>query len=423
MRNTLLAIAFLASLPARGAADFTVEIEQITFGPKHHFFGYIGQCRTIPWNRSGRYIVGLRADFQDRMPGPQDAADVILIDTQAGNAVRVADRTRAWNPQQGTMLYWNPDAPETQFFFNDRDPATNKVFCVLFDTSKGSAGARVREYRFPDTPFANSGVAQNGGRFAGINYGRLARLRPVTGYPGAYDWTAGADHPDDDGIFTVATATGEKQLLVSFKQMAEALRPRHPDVAKAALFINHTLWNRDDDLLYFYVRGNWRRQGPRVNVPCVVGADGRGLKPLSHFFGGHPEWEFGHRMIGSHGGRQVIYDIDREAFVDTMGDRSVFPSPGGDIALSPDGKWFVNGYGKGGANYYVIYRRSDGAHVRTRGFDQRGWPGGDLRNDPSPCWNRDGTQILIPAITREGKTMTRQMFRLTVKTKAAPQGA
>ena len=76
------------------------------------------------------------------------------------------------------MLYWNPEAPETQFFFNDRDPKTNHVFCVLFDVSKGK---RVEEYRFSDTPIGNSGVAQNGGFFLGINYGRLARLRPVTG--------------------------------------------------------------------------------------------------------------------------------------------------------------------------------------------------------------------------------------------------
>ena len=33
-----------------GAAGYS--IEQLTFGPRHHFFGYIGHASTIPWNAS-----------------------------------------------------------------------------------------------------------------------------------------------------------------------------------------------------------------------------------------------------------------------------------------------------------------------------------------------------------------------------------
>ena len=90
------------------------------------------------------------------------------------------------------MFYWNPEAAEKQFFFNDRDIETGKVFCVLYDIEQGR---RVKEYRFEDTPFGNGGVAQNGGHFLGINYARMARLRPVTGYAGAYDWTGDEKHP------------------------------------------------------------------------------------------------------------------------------------------------------------------------------------------------------------------------------------
>ena len=44
------------------------EVTQITTGPKHHLFGYIGHALTIPWNESGRYIVSMRTDFFKRMP-------------------------------------------------------------------------------------------------------------------------------------------------------------------------------------------------------------------------------------------------------------------------------------------------------------------------------------------------------------------
>ena len=116
--------------------SFELKIEQLTSGTKHRFFGYIGQCQTIPWNASGRYILGLEVDEIDRLPEPEDAATVILIDTQDGNKIIRVDRTHAWNPQQGTMFYWHPLAAETQFFFNDRDVDSGKVYTVLYDIEK-----------------------------------------------------------------------------------------------------------------------------------------------------------------------------------------------------------------------------------------------------------------------------------------------
>ena len=67
---------------------------------------------------------------------------------------------------------------------------------------------RLREYRFEDTPVGNGGVSQAGGAFAAINYARMARLRPVTGYPEAWDWTVGEKHPEDDGVFRVDVRHG-----------------------------------------------------------------------------------------------------------------------------------------------------------------------------------------------------------------------
>ena len=113
------------------AGDPSIQVKQITFGPKHHLFGYIGHVQNIPWNQGGRYIVALQTTFQERMPNPGEAADIVLVDTQKDFAIKIVDQTRAWNPQQGTMLYWNPDSPETQFFFNDSDVDSHKVFTVL----------------------------------------------------------------------------------------------------------------------------------------------------------------------------------------------------------------------------------------------------------------------------------------------------
>lgn len=391
------------------AAGIELEVSQLTSGPKNHFFGYIGHVKNIPWNGDGRYIVALRTDFQDRMPSAGDAADVVLIDARRGNTVEVIDRTRAWNFQQGTMFYWNPKSPDTEIFFNDRDPKTNHVFTVLYDIKKRR---RLRRYRFADTPFGNSGVAQNGGRFLGISYGRLARLRAVTGYPESFDWTAGIPAPENDGIFMVDVSSGRKRLLVSFRQLAILVKPRDPQIDGKHLFINHTLWSRDDQWIYFYVRANFEGQGGRVDIPCVIRPDGSGLAMLSRHIGGHPEWESGSRIIGSADGRQIIYDVKRQEIVDTLARRDIIPDPGADVALSPDGKWLVNGYRVNESNYYVVYRRRDGAHARTQGFPHPGRTKGDLRVDGSPNWNRTNDQVLFPAIAPDG---TRQLFLMRIR--------
>ena len=77
------------------------------------------------------------------MPKPEEAAVVILVDTEQNNKIIRVDKTHAWNPQQGTMFYWNPQAPETQFFFNDRDVKTGRVFTVLYDMQRKQTRARV----------------------------------------------------------------------------------------------------------------------------------------------------------------------------------------------------------------------------------------------------------------------------------------
>ena len=391
-----------------------LEISQLTSGTKHHFFGYIGQCKTIPWNESGRYILGLEIDTINRMPKPEEAAIIFLIDTHNDNEILQVDKTYAWNPQQGTMFYWNPNAAETQFFFNDRDLATGKVFTVLYDIGKRE---RVKEFRFDDTAIGNGGVSPTGNSFLALNYGRLARLRLVTGYPEALDWSRNEKAPANDGIFKVDMETGKKSLLVSYQQLEDLLISEGKHKPHTGLFINHTLWNRRGDRVYFFVRGNWGKKIDengvkleRLNVACSIHADGTNLTTHDQFIGGHPEWAEGSVLIGREGDKQVLYDVDAKKIIGQLGSPEIFPDPEGDISLSPNAKWFVNGYKDGTKNYYSIYRISDGTFVRSAGID-KGEFSGDIRIDPAPRWNRSNDAILVPGIDPTG---TRQMFVIDI---------
>jgi hypothetical protein len=394
----------------------SIEIEQITGGETHHFFGYIGQSLTTPWNGDGTRLLTLRADFHDHLPDANEPADVALIhlDKKQGNYYEVekVDESLGWNFQQGTMFYWNPDNPTDQFFFNDRDPATGKVFTVLFDIKQRK---RIKEYRFDDTPVGNGGVSPAGKSFLAINYARMARLRPVTGYKGAADWTEGVAAPKDDGIFLIDIATGKKTLLVSFERLAQELK--NADYAGHALplFINHTLWNRDGNLVYFFVRAGWKSgsdRSKRVNVACTIRTDGTDLFVGHPHIGGHPEWGIGSQIIGRQGDDQVIYDVHKREIVGTIATPEALPNPEGDISLSPDGNWFVNGHGEQDRNFYTVVRLSDGHWVRSEGLYKGSYIRGDLRIDPAPRWNRSNDQILVPGLTENG---SRQLFMLTVK--------
>jgi hypothetical protein len=378
---------------------------QLTQGPMHHFYGYIGHVGNTPWSGDDRHLVLLRTAFQDHMPAAGEAADIVLLDTQDGNRVRKVDETRAWNFQQGTMLYWHPKARSTQFFFNDRDPATGHIFCVRYDISTGT---RLREYRFEDTPVGNSGMLPDGEHFLALNYGRLARLRPVTGYPESFDWTDGAGNPENDGVWRVNVESGEKELLVSYAALARALQPHHPQVAP--LFINHTLASRDGSLIYGFARAGWfgpKPRPPKIDAPFTLGTDGTGLViPLPHI-GGHPEWSADGHVVGSRDGRQILFDPRAQQAVRMIGTPESIPDPGADVAISPDGKWLVNGWHEQEQSCYRFIQLETGETIDGPCLPVTGWTEGDLRIDPAPCWNRAGTAIAVPALAPDG---TRQTF-------------
>ena len=392
--------------------NISFEVQQITSGPKHHLFGYIGHALTIPWNQSGRYIVSLRTDFYERMPEKGEAAEIVIIDTQNNFDVIPLDKTLAWNLQQGTMLYWNPNKPETQFFFNDLDLETGAVFTVLYDIEKRQ---RIREYRFGKESIANGGVAPSGKYFAGINYGKLSRIREIVSYAGAKDSTFGGPaNPDSDGLFKVDIATGERHLLVSYSKLAEFLDLDDPDYP---IYVHHTLWNRDSDRIVFAVRGGASEKygkGKWPNVGCVIGSDGSNLGFVDSP-GGHPEW-FDGRLLTLPGKKGFLefYDVDAKKVVGRIGDEGVFLSPGDDKAYSPDCKWFVVSHkvnAKRTKRTYTFYRFADKAHFNSPVIRTK--PGsGVTRIDGAPRWNRTSDAILVGGVAEDG---SRQLSVVRIK--------
>lgn len=101
--------------------------------------------------------------------------------------------------------------------------------------------------------------------------------------------------------------------------------------------------------------------------------------------------------------------MDQQRVVEQWGNPDIFPDPEGDVALSPNCEWFVNGYKTGNRSCYTVYRRNGGSYAKDEVF--RGDSVGDIRIDPAPRWNRTDDAILVPGIAEDN---TRQMFVIHV---------
>ncbi len=130
----------------------------------------------------------------------------------------------------------------------------------------------------------------------GLNYGRLARLRLVTGYPEALDWSKNEIAPANDGVFKVDTQTGKRKLLTSYRDLHQLLLKQKPKLKHSGLFINHTLINRKGTRLYFFARAGWSgKKGDKINIPCSIHTDGSNLTLLLKTYWGTPRMGSGQR--------------------------------------------------------------------------------------------------------------------------------
>ena len=106
--------------------------------------------------------------------------------------------------------------------------------------------------------------------------------------------------------------------------------------------------------------------------------------------------------------------LSLERRVGTIGPPGTFPDPGGDVAWSPDHKWFINGHKRKDLKqtFFTLYNEREDRLIRTEGFPIGDWISGALRIDPAPGWNREGDRILFGAYDEESET--RQLFLLTI---------
>lgn len=404
---TFCAVAAICLLGAMGQSNLPkYQVRTLTTGPKHHFFGYYG---IPPWNQSGKYLVCLESDFQDHLPKPEEAAAVGLVDAKTGEFKKVGE-TRAWNLQQGAMLYWNPLDPENEVIFNDRRAdQPGKIVSVALNVKTGK-----KRYM----PLAIAAVSHNGRHALSLDYGRLHRLRPVVGYVGAVDPNPQSPHPANDGVFLMDLKTGKSKLVVSYETIYQRLVKDHPDMAtmlkERHLFFNHTVFNKDDSRFFFLARIFTPPPNSRLeSAMFTCNLDGSDLREVVPFGKGvsHFEWRNAKEILATFrfNGDAVTHVLFTDGKQDYQAIGEGFLQGDGHCSFAPDGQWIVTDRNVAATRekMLMIFHTGMKQGLLLGTFPMKEYLSGDLRCDLHPRWNRTGDAICFDAL--ETTTWTRQL--------------
>ena len=273
-RSVGLLLVWLAC-GTQAPAETMPPVRPITRGPKFHWFAYYDKLQFDP---SGRYVLGMESDFDDRDVRPADVIRVGMVDLAQGDRWIELGTSRAWCWQQGCMLQWRPGS-KTEILWNDREQ--DRWVCRILDT-------RTRKQR--TVPHSIYAVSPDGKTAVTVDFGRLGRLAPGYGYFGLPDRSAGVNVPDDNGIWRVNLDTGQAKLILSMRQVAGFGR-QLPGMQDSPMYLKHLLFNTDGSRFVFLQRWYhlWPKLWPRYTRMLAADPDGGHLRVVddngytSHF--------------------------------------------------------------------------------------------------------------------------------------------
>ena len=352
-----------------------------------YFFGYYDKC---PWDASGRYVLCNRVKNAYAKPDNDEPAELVMIDTKQGNALRVLAKTRSWNVQQGCMLQWLGPDFRTKVIYNDfRD---GKYCAVILTVETGE------ERTLPMPVYA---VSADGTFALTLDFSRLHRMRPGYGYCNLPEETAQERCPEQTCIWKMELDTGAVTPVLRYTDFLNF--EQRPEMVGAAHKVNHLMIS--PDAKRFMVLHRWfvgERKYTRLITANIDGSEMYNL--LDDDFASHCYWKNGKEIItfaekkGIGRGYFLLRDQGnacRHLWSALSGDGHPSYGPGGKVVTDtyPDRRRV--------ASVYILDDSSEKITVAARVFAPFRYDN-DVRCDLHPRWSRDGKQICIDSVF-EGK--------------------
>ncbi len=319
-------------------AEYWVPVRPLTRGPKHHWFGYYDKLEFDP---TGRYVLGMEVDFQDRSPGPDDVIMVGMVDLEDNDRWIELGTSRAWNWQQGCMLQWRPGS-KTEILWNDRE--SDRFVCRILDIS-------TRELR--TIPHAVYTVSPDGRTAMGTDFSRIQDMRPGYGYAGIPDPKRDILAPEDTGIYRIDLETGTSTLVISLADMLNIPYPKGRIDDKKHYF-NHLLFSPDGSRFIFLNR--WRIAEYRASNPTTpfdtrmltATPDGGDIRVVddsgytSHFIWRDEGHILAWTKLPSHSNRFYLFTDDGSRSVEVVGPEIMTTNGHCSYLPFPEKEWILN---------------------------------------------------------------------------------
>jgi len=409
MTHAVVAGLAVADGPAAGDAfEADVPIQAITRGPRSHWFGYYDKFQFDP---SGRYVLGMAVDFDDRPPTPEDSIELGMVDLEDGDRWIPFAATTAWCWQQGCMLQWLPGS-DSEVIYNVREG--DHYAAVIRDVFSGASRTLPRPVYT---------VSPDGKQALGVNFARVGATRPGYGYYGIEDPWDAAFRPDKDGLYAMDLEGGASRRLFSLAEIAAvgdvpAETGRH--------WFNHLLFNPDGSRFVFLHRWHLTAATGRWHTRMLTAAaDGTGLHVVAdHEMVSHFIWRNPREILAwsrEPDTRDHFYLYTDQASVRGRPDKSDQAEIIGDGILthdghcnySPDRQWILtDSYPRNRMQSLMLFRPSDATLAPLGTFYLPPKQKGETRCDLHGRWDRDGRFVCIDSMHLDGR---RQMYLLDVR--------
>lgn len=365
-------------------------VRQITYGPKHHWFGYYDKLQFDP---TSRFVLGMQVDFEHRSPKADDQIEIGMVDLEKDNGWVKLGKSNAWCWQQGCMLQWLPGSLR-EVIWNDREDGTfvSRIMNVVTGEMRS-------------LPHPVYSVSPDGKYAVAPDFRRINDVRPGYGYAGLADPHANDPAPQDSGIVRIDLRSGKTELVLSLADIARTGAIPNQKLGIKHYF-NHLLYSPDGKR--FIALHRWRYpDGSRLTRAITANSDGSDVRIVcpngytSHFI-----WRDAKSILaqsrhwdGNDGwGNFLFEDVDGGGDVREVG-RGVL-DPSGHVSYLPGGKWILNDtYPKTRERIQTphLYEVASGNRIDLAELHLPAAYTGEWRVDTHPRFSPDGKLVCVDA--------------------------
>ncbi len=362
------------------------------------FFFY--QC--LQFDTTGRYLLGMKVYFQNRVVEPADRADIGFIDLRDKYKWTKIGETSAWNWQQGARLQWRPRSDE--IVWNDRSDDGTRYVCRVYNFRSG----KIRTLPRPIYDLSPDGATALTHDFERMKH-------RGADYIGIEDKYKNQFAPSETGIWKMNLDTGHSELVMTLEKMAGIAYPGGSP-SSGCLYFFREGWNPSGTRLIAFVKDPENNLFKAFSM-TATGKDVRYLYDVPS----HHAWQdddyvldFGNHTPPGGGSPQKGYFLFKDDgtgrargllwATEFDGHDSYLPGPGGDWILSDT--YTIDGF-----QHLFLYHRPTKLFIPLAKLRSMAAVDGIHRVDLHPRFSRDGRIVSIDA-THE--RFGRQMYVIDI---------